>query len=338
MRARGVLFWGALALLVLPAAVVTAVRLLGLDSGRAVRLVSFAPLALPSYAAALVLLAVALLRRPAVRGRLPVVALVPVLVGLGLHAWWLAPLVAGERPPTEGRTWSVLTSNLLAGQGDGLAVLRTAVAEDVDVLVLQEVTLGALAALDRAGLAEAYPHRVGEAVPEGRTDGTLVLSRTPLGEPVRVATDMQSWAVEVTDPDGGDPVRVLAVHPAAPVDVAAWRRDHAVVLAAARDLDVDLVAGDLNATLDHAPVRVLVDGGWRDATEEANGGWQPTWPSNGLFESLPLPPLVQIDHVLTGPDWVGTASRPLRVEGTDHLALLVEVARAAEAPADVGDL
>ncbi len=140
MRAQGVLFWGALALLVLPAAVVTALRLLGPDSAHAVQLVSFAPLALPAYAAALVLLAVAVLRRPAARAPLLVVALVPVLAGLGLHAWWLAPLVAGERPATDGRTWSVLTSNLLAGQGDGLAVLRTALAEDVDVLVLQEVT------------------------------------------------------------------------------------------------------------------------------------------------------------------------------------------------------
>ncbi|WP_460734087.1 endonuclease/exonuclease/phosphatase family protein [Nocardioides ginkgobilobae] len=335
MRAGGMLVWGASALLVLPAVALTLVRLLGLDSATAVRLVSFAPLALPSYAAALVLLAVALLRRPARGGgggRLLVAATVAVLAGLGLHAWWLAPLVTGERPATEGRTWSVLTSNLLAGQGDGLTVLRTAVAEDVDVLVLQEVTLDALATLDRAGLAEAYPHRIGEAVPEGRTDGTMVLSRTPLGEPVRVATDMQTWAVEVTDPDGGDPVRLLAVHPAAPTDVGAWRRDHAVVLAAVRELDVDLVAGDLNATLDHAPVQALVDGGWRDATEEANGGWQPTWPSNGLFESLPLPPLVQIDHVLTGPAWVGTSSQPLRVEGTDHLALLVEVARVAGTP------
>ena len=330
------MFWGLLALLLLPAVALTLARLLGLESVSAVRLVSFTPLALPAYAAALVLLAAALLRRPARRGRVLVVALAPVLIGLGLHAWWVGPLVVGERPPTEGRTWSVLTSNLLAGQGDGLAVLRTALAEDVDVLVLQEVTRDALAALDRAGLAEAYPHRIGEAVPEGRTDGTLVLSRTPLGDPVRVATDMQSWAVDVTDPDGGDPVRVLAVHPAAPTDVSAWRRDHAAVLAAAEDLDVDLVVGDLNATLDHDPVRTLVDRGWRGATEEANGGWQPTWPSNGLFESLPLPPLVQIDHVLTGPDWVGTASRPLRVEGTDHLALLVEVARAADGPAEVG--
>lgn len=323
------LFGGLLALLLLPAAVLTLNRLLGLESASAVRLVSFTPLALPAYAAALVLLATALLRRRAHRdrGRLLVLALAPVLAGLGLHAWWVGPLVVGERQGTEGRTWVVLTSNLLAGQGDGIAVLRTAVEEDVDVLVLQEVTLDALATLDRAGLAEAYPHRIGEAVPEGRTDGTVVLSRTALGDPVRVATDMQSWAVEVTDPDGGDPVRVLAVHPAAPTDVGAWRRDHAAVLAAAEDLDVDLVVGDLNATLDHAPLRTLVQRGWRDATEEANGGWQPTWPSNGLFASLPLPPLVQIDHVLTGPGWAGTSSRPLRVAGTDHLALLVEVAR-----------
>lgn len=325
MRARAVIFWGLLTVLLLPAAALTTVRLLDLDSGRAVRLVSFTTLALPAYAAGLLLLGTALLRR---RRRVLLLALAPVLAGLGLHAWWFAPLVLGERPETEGRAWSVLTSNLLAGQGDGLEVLRTAVAEDVDVLVLQEVTVDALAVLDRAGLAEVFPHRIGEAVAEGRTDGTMVLSRTPLGEPVRVPTDMQSWAVEVVDPRGGAPVVVLAVHPAAPVDVGVWRRDHAAVLAAARDLSADLVVGDLNATPDHGPMRVLADAGWRAATEEANAGWQPTWPSNGLFDGLPLPSLVQIDHVLTGPDWVGLDSRALPVEGTDHEALLVRVARA----------
>ena len=320
-RGRRVALAVVLAALLVPAAALTAVRLLELDSGRAIRLVSFTPLALPAYVAASVLLLVLVLRG---RRRL-LVLLVPVLAGLVLHAWWFAPMVTGGRPDTDGRTWTVMSSNLLAGQGDGLAVLRSATEADVDVLVLEEVTTGVLDDMERAGLAEAYPHHIGEARPDGFTDGTMVWSRTPLGEPQRVGTDMQSWAVLVQDPQG-EPFTVLAVHPAAPVDPGAWRRDHDAVLAAAEAFDADVIAGDLNATLDHAPLRALIDGGWRDVTEQADAGWQPTWPSNGLFRGLPLP-LVQIDHVLVGERWVGLASRTVEVEGTDHRALLATIAR-----------
>jgi hypothetical protein len=309
--------------LLVPAATLTAVRLLDLDSGLAIRLVSFTPLALPLYAAAVLLLAVLVVVRG--RTRLAVV-LVPALLGLGLHAWWFAPMVSGGQPDTSGRTWTVMTSNLLAGQGDGLEVLRAATEGDVDVLVLEEVTTGVLAEMERGGLSERFPHHIGEARPDGQTDGTMVWSRVPLSGTTRVGTDMQSWSVEVRDPRE-EPFTLLAVHPAAPVDPAAWRRDHAAVLAAAERTGADLLVGDLNATLDHVPLRRLVDAGWRDATEEADAGWQPTWPSNGLFEGLPLPALVQIDHVLTGPGWVGLASRTVQVDGTDHRALVAEVAR-----------
>lgn len=325
MRLRGGWLVVLLVLLLLPAAALTVLRLLDLDDGRAVRLVSFTPYALPVYGLAALVLVLGLVRR---RTPWRALVLLPVLAGLGLHVWWVAPLVTGEEPATTGEPLTVLTSNLLMGQGDGLEVLGVATEEGVDVLVLQEVTERSLAAMERAGLAEAYPHRIGEAVPEGRTDGTMVLSRTPLGEPERLGTDMQSWAVDVAAPDGGDTVRLLAVHPAAPVDPAAWRREHAVVLAAVMAEEVDLLVGDLNATLDHEPMRRLVGAGLRDATEQANAGWQPTWPSNGLFESLPLPALVQIDHVMVGERWVGTSSRAVHVPGTDHRALLVDVAAA----------
>lgn len=320
-RARRVVLAVVLAGLLLPAAVLTAVRLLELDSGRAVRVVSFTPLALPLYAAAALLLVVLLVVR---RRRRTLALLVPVLVGLGLHAWWSAPLVTGGQPDTTGRTWTVMTSNLLAGQGDGLAVLRVATEADVDLLVLVEVTTSDIEEMERAGLSELFPHHAGEARPDGLTDGTMVWSRTPLGEEERVATDMQSWAVPVEDEQ---PFTILAVHPAAPVDIGAWRRDHAAVRAAAESTGADVIAGDLNATLDHAPLRALAATGWRDVTEQADAGWQPTWPSNGLFAGLPLPALVQIDHVLVGEEWVGLDSRTVEVEGTDHRALITEIAR-----------
>lgn len=325
MHPRGALVGLTLVVLLLPAAGLTGVRLLDLDRGRAIRAVSFTPYALPLYGLAALLLVVCVIRR---RSLLRVGLMLSVLAALGLHLWWVAPLVSGERQPTSGGSLTVLSSNLLMGQGDGLEVLRTATEQDADVLILLEVTEQALVRMEEAGLSEAFPHRIGEAVPEGRTDGTMVLSRTPLGQAERISTDMQSWAVELIDLPGGGSAMLLAVHPAAPVDPGAWRREHVVVSEAAQEFDADLVIGDLNATLDHEPLRTLSRAGFRDVTEQANAGWQPTWPSNGLFESLPLPALVQIDHALVGDGWVGVASGTVDVEGTDHRALLVEVGRA----------
>ena len=71
---------------------------------------------------------------------------------------------------------------------------------------------------------------------------------------------------------------------------------------------VDLVVGDLNASLDHPTLRDLVDAGWRDSVELANDGFAPTWPVDSSFPVLGLlPPTVQIDHVMVS---VGMAFRP----------------------------
>ncbi len=331
MTARRVAWWGLLLASLLPAVALTVLRLAAWETGPAIRLVSFTPYAVVAYAVALVLLLVAARRRrPARLGALLVVG------ALALHGSWLAPLVVGPTGTSAAagsRTGSgagerlvVMSSNLLMGRADTAQVVRTAVEADVDVLVVQEVTEEALVGLDRAGLAELLPHRIGRPdagdPPFADTVGTMVFSRSPLEQPERLGTELQSWRVEVDD------LTLLAVHPNAPTDPAGWVSDLAVLREAAREPGVDLLVGDFNATLDHAPLRRLLAEGYRDAVEQSNAGWQPTWPANGLFKSLPLPPLVAIDHVLAGPGLAATRAWSVPIEGTDHRALLVELRRA----------
>lgn len=309
-------------LLLLPAVVLTALRLGDPSWGPAVRAVSFAPYALPLYAAALVVGGIVHARW---RGRLELVPVALAAVGLALHGWWLAPYWLGPNPPAArgAEPLVVVTSNLFQGEGDALGLVELASAEEADLLVVNEITGPALRRMRSAGIDDVLPYSVGG--PE--TDpvvGTMVFSRVPLSEPRRLDTPLGSWKVDVGGPGG---LTLLAVHPAAPLDADGWRRDHDTVRRAAVRGGADLVVGDLNATLDHAPLRRLVDAGYRDAVELTNAGYRPTWPENGLFGPLGvLPALVQIDHVLVGEDLAARSARTVALGGTDHRAVVAVLA------------
>lgn len=314
-----VAYWVMVAALALPALVLTVARLTQPDgSTYGIAAVAFAPWALPLYAGLLVLAAV----RLGVVRRLRDLAL-PVAVvaaaGLAAHGWWYAPQVSGANPPpADGSTpVVVMSANLLLGTAGADGLLRLVESERPDLLVVQEVTPALLADLDRAGLDELLPHRVGE--PGDGAVGTMAFARTELEDPARIGTSLGGWAFTM----GG--LRVLAVHPTYPVDEGGWAADHEVLAATVEAERPDLLAGDFNATMDHAPMRALVDLGYRDAGELANEGWQPTWPAQGRFDHLGLP-LAQIDHVLVGERLAALGQRTTDLPDSDHRVVVAEVA------------
>jgi endonuclease/exonuclease/phosphatase (EEP) superfamily protein YafD len=322
VRARVVVFWVVVLVLLVPAGLLTFGRLVEPDSGPWVRLEAFTPLAILLYAGAVI----ALGARLAVRRRWRSVtagALVLALAGLAVHAWWYTPQVTGSNPPAAdgAEPLVVMTANVAAGKGDPIEVVRMASEDDVDLLVVQEITEADLADMVRAGLDELLPHRMGQPGVGG--DATMVFARTELGEGTPLGTLHESWMVTMGD------LTVLAVHPWAPTEHEAWGHDLATVAAAAVEHDADLVVGDFNATLDHAPMRALVDDGFRDVGELANQGWQPTWPSSGTWDVLgiPVPSIAQIDHVLVGPRLAAIGMHTREIPGSDHRAVVAEVAR-----------
>jgi endonuclease/exonuclease/phosphatase (EEP) superfamily protein YafD len=321
-RTGPVLFSALVMCLALPALALTLARPWDTTVGLVIRLQAFAPLAIPLYGLVLVLCLAGGLRRSGGR-RAPLLAAVAVAVaGLGLHLWWFAPQVTGDVPAAAdgAHTLTVMSSNLYAGKGDAREVAAAAVRAHVDLLVVEEVDAAALEAMDRAGLAQLLPHRIGS--PElDHVSGTMLFSNDDLGEPVRLTTGFQGWRVQV------GALTVLAVHPVAPTDPGQWRQDHRVILDEAEESHADMVVGDLNASSDHAVLRDLDDAGLRDAAELANEGWQPTWPANHLGVIPLLPPIVRIDHVLLGPELTAMDTRTVEIDGTDHLALIAEVAR-----------
>jgi endonuclease/exonuclease/phosphatase family metal-dependent hydrolase len=315
-----VLFWVVAAALAVPALTLTLARALDTDNGTMIRIEAFTPLALPLYAVLLVLLAVGAARQRGAR-RAPLVAAAVALAGLLVHTWWFAPQVVGADPEAaEGAEHiTVMNANLFEGRADAQEVVDAVRDNDVDLLVLEEITPDLLAQMDAAGLAGLLPERVGQ--PDYMVAGTMILANRPLTDHVRLRTTFQGWEAKYGD------LTVLGVHPVAPVDPAGWRADHTAILQQAEADHADLIVGDMNATPDHDVMRRLDDAGYRDAGEVSNEGWQPTWPANHVGILPSLPPLVRIDHVLIADSMASLGTKTVDIDGTDHLALVATVAR-----------
>jgi endonuclease/exonuclease/phosphatase family metal-dependent hydrolase len=314
--------------LLVPAFLLTGDRLLDPQGGTWVRLIAFTPYAVLLYAAALLPLLLAWWRGHGVwRGTARALVVVS-LAGMLLHAFWASGPFVGT-PAADAMSphrLHVMTANLRFGQADTPRVVEVALADDVDVLVLQEVTPEALSGLEAAGLDQALEHRAG--APANGPAGTMVFSRYPLRSVHRLATALGSYAMDVRTPAG--PVHLLAVHPRPPIgDVTGWRTDQGVVRHAARATSGrTLVVGDLNATMDHVPMRSLVGIGFEDAATQADSQWQPTWPAAGQVSrfGFSMPSLVPIDHVLLSKGMHALSTESVTVQDTDHRALVATIA------------
>lgn len=303
----------------------TALRLVQPDWTWAVQAVAFTPLALPVYAVLLAAWAV-----PARGGSRPArVGVLVCLLGLAAHlAWWVPRAVDdAPAPRADAEPVVVMGANLLAGGADPAAVVAAVRADDVDVLVTTEVTDAEVRRLEAAGLSALLPHHAGGTDPADAVAGTIVWAREPVRVLARLDTGLRSYLVRVGD------LTLVAAHPSAPLDAADWTHDQGVLRDAVATHRPDLLVGDLNATLDHAPLRAVLGEGYRDAAEEAGSGtlgWQPTWPSGGQVRVLGIavPGVVAIDHVLLGEGWTTTGTHTVVLPGTDHRALVAVVARA----------
>ncbi|MEV5765536.1 endonuclease/exonuclease/phosphatase family protein [Micromonospora sp. NPDC052213] len=311
-RSGTALCWAAVA----PGAAWAALRLAGLDHGPLVQLLAFTPYVAAGSLLPLVL-ALALRRRwPAVVAAMVTTALVAVVTPRALPA---------GQPSAAGPTVRVLTANLLAGAADARALVDLVERHRVDVLTVQEFTPGAAAELDRLGLDRLLPHR--HLDPQPGTVGSGLYARFPVDEG-GVRRNRGGWGFDqaygtVTVP-GAPPVRVESAHPAAPyaVDqVGHWRTDLAAQPPATPDGPLRILAGDFNATLDHAPLRALLATGYVDAADEVGAGLTGTW---GPYDGDPIPP-VTIDHVLVDRRIAVRAVAVHRVPGSDHRAVLAEL-------------
>jgi endonuclease/exonuclease/phosphatase (EEP) superfamily protein YafD len=293
-----------------------ALRLFGLDSDRYTSaLVALSPYAVPLGLAIAVVGLV--LRR----------WLVTLVVGVATIALvlTLAPRMIRDSPAAaQGTPIRVLSANMHFGDGDAARIVDLVRRNEVDVLSIQELTPELASALNRAGLAELLPHRVFHAEPGA--EGTGIASRYPLRELALVPPSTMHQPSALVDLPGGRDVEFVAVHPIIPVGTdttADWSRE----IGALPDPSGSgapaprVLAGDFNATLDHAPLRALLGRGYADAAELTGDGLRATWPGAGVR----LPPPVTIDHVLVSGGVAVQGYESFDVNRSDHRAILARL-------------
>jgi endonuclease/exonuclease/phosphatase family metal-dependent hydrolase len=225
-----------------------------------------------------------------------------------------------RQPAASGPTLRVLTVNLLCGRADAEVVVALVRRTGANVLFLQELTGDAVNRLKKAGLSDLMPQEVTEL--RGGPRGSGIYSRFPLSERPSLAPVHAAQPTAVLELPGGNAVEVGCVHPHPPKPpwsrgVARWRRELAV-LPPPGELPL-VLAGDFNATLDHALFRSVLRLGYADAALQAGNALAPTWGPAGRLA------LITIDHVLVDRRCAVLASSVHAVPGSDHRAVFAEV-------------
>jgi endonuclease/exonuclease/phosphatase (EEP) superfamily protein YafD len=292
-----------------------AARLAGADRFRfaeawAVPLLSFTPqVTAGAWAGALLL-----------RGAGPAAA--AAAAGAALTAAVGPRAVPCRQPPVAGPVLRVLTANLFVGRAAAQVVVELAHRKQADVLFLQELTDDAAAGLQRAGLGDLLPHRVAQATPHGTNES--IYARYPLrGGPPPAPASAARCTARLDLPAGQ--VQLVCIHaapprpPWSPGATARWRSQLSALPAPGAGPCV--IAGDFNATLDHAQFRALLRRGYVDAACQAGHGLATTWgPQNGRRLTL-----LAIDHVLIDPGCAVLTTSTHWLPGSDHRALYAEL-------------
>ncbi len=267
---------------------------------------------------------------------LPVGLLVTIGTGL-LHRWVpfalaLAATVAlavvvlprgfgGAQPDWGGPHLRIVSANMEYGSADPDNLVKLVRENNADLLALQEYTPGAQRRLRAAGLENLLPYQA--MYPSPNPDGSAIYSRYPLTDTGYLhVSQVFGQAYGLMHLPTGQVVHVESAHPpapAAPNTAAQWRAGQEIQPKARDYAGPQILVGDFNATLDHAPLRALVRTGYTDVASKLGDGLAPTWP----YDGTPVPP-VTLDHILIA-GLRAYAFRTYPNPGSDHRATYAEV-------------
>ncbi len=236
-----------------------------------------------------------------------------------------------------GETLTVLTHNVLFDGGDAGETVAMIVAEDPDVVFLQEVSARRARDL-AAGLEARWPHRL-EALSRGRGHGLVTFSKQPIA-------GIESWASGRGNVVGQclrtGPLAACNVHLTSPsvafdnprrfvpvlLDNERYRRRQwEAIEETARGHGVTVMIGDVNTMVVEPHFRSIRRGwvdAWRALRPFASGATYPHG-SHGPPNKFVRPgiPFVRPDYVLLDPSVRPIEARTPASGGSDHRPVVV---------------
>jgi hypothetical protein len=232
-----------------------------------------------------------------------------------------------QRPGTrlpDGDRLRIATISLRLGLVDAGPVLDLVPRHHVDVLAVAELTPEAERELRDGGIDGLLPHahvlaaRPG-AVPSA--SGAVWSRRAVWARGATPGGFEQPWVRLATG--AGRDVEITAVHTrppsTSPTAVRNWTRDLAALPGTEPGV-LRVLAGDFNATLDHAALRAVLRRGYLDAAWVTGRALAWTWrPLRLRF------PRLAVDHVLVDPRISVAAVEMVPVPGSDHRAVVADL-------------
>ncbi|MEI8412721.1 MULTISPECIES: endonuclease/exonuclease/phosphatase family protein [unclassified Kribbella] len=228
-----------------------------------------------------------------------------------------------DPPPAGSRVLTIMVANVLGGGADAGRVAEVIRERKPDLVSLPEAQADVREEI-RAHLQgltyNGYTLQPSAAV----ESATSVLVSSSLGA-VQFTQDGSATTfghIIVTGGNLGE-VRLIAYHgfPPLPSAVTTWKKDLEVLRHWCAQNPPTIVAGDFNATTDHADFRHALGGNCRSVASLTGGGLIGTWPSD-----QPAVTRTQIDHVLLTRQLEPGSFTTYAIEGSDHRAVVATIA------------
>ena len=232
--------------------------------------------------------------------------------------------VPSREPSAAGPVLRVLTANLLAGRAAAEAVAELVCRKHADVLFVQELTDGAAARLQRAGLGDLLPHRVTQPVRHGAGDG--IYARYPLrGGPFAAPASAARCTARLYLPSGQF-VQLAGIGLVAAAASLGSGRHGPAAESAVRAAGAGRGSAHPRRRLQRHPRSRAVPPA---SAPRLRGRRQPGRPRAvpylGDHNPAGRPALLAIDHVLVDRRCAVVTASAHRLTGSDHRALYAEI-------------
>lgn len=233
--------------------------------------------------------------------------------------------VSGENVNTDDGYARLMTCNVYKGRADAREIVDLVRSEHVEVLALQETTDDFVNALNSAGIAAYLPYS--QVASSDGVYGNGIWSASPLSDPSDDDVDSSASfmpGATISFNGGNTQVRFVSVHTTSPTDGywQQWKRSLDELAKLRFDTGRRYVfMGDFNATYDHTPFRNFLGTRFSDAARQAANGLKFSWPANIDY----VPTFAGIDHIVLDSGMRAGQVRTVKVDGSDHKALLAIV-------------